>query len=150
LRTVVAVTEIMARPRAVWDVLTDFPRYPDWSTYIQRVEGHAEHGTRIRVVLGPDGQRPYDVRTPVVAAVPGVRLAWAALIPAAPWLPAALFTGAHEFVLAELPDGGTEVTQREYFGGLVSRLSNRAARGADEGFPAFNEALKRRVLELGC
>ena len=148
MRTVVATMEIPAGPQAVWAVLTDFPRYPEWSTYIQRVEGSAEQGARLRVVLGPDGQRPYDVRTPVVAAVPGIRLAWAAVIPAAPWLPSAIFTGAHEFVLAALPDGGTRLTQREYFGGLVSRLSNEAARGADEGFAAFNEALKRRVLEL--
>jgi hypothetical protein len=69
--------------------------------------------------------------------------------PGAPWLPAALFTGTHEFLLAALPGGGgTRLTHRERFGGLLSHLSKQGAIGADEGFAAFNEALKRRVLEL--
>jgi len=148
VRAVEAVTDIPASPEAVWAVLTDFPAYPAWAAYLQRIEGRAAAGTWIRLVEGPPGRRPYTVRTRILEATAGTRLAWPAVIPGAPWLPAAIFTGTHEFLLAELPGGGTRLTQREHFGGLLSHLSKEGAVGADEGFVAFNDALKSRVLEL--
>lgn len=144
MRAIEAVTDIAAGPRVVWAVLTDFPRYPEWASYLQEIDGRAEVGASLRLVQGPPEGRPYIVRVPVVEATPGVRLAWSAVIPGAAWLPAFIFTGTHEFVLSALPDGMTRLTHREYFGGLVSRLSKEGAKGADEGFVAFNNALKRR------
>ncbi len=129
----------------MWDVLTDFARYPEWTTYIRELDGCAEVGHRLRLVLGPPGTKPYVVDVPVLEATPGVRLAWAAVIPHATWLPAAIYTGTHEFVFAELPGGDTRLTHRESFGGLLSRLVAEGPRGGDEGFEAFNQALKRRV-----
>jgi hypothetical protein len=148
MRAVEAVTEIAASTEVVWAVLTDFPRYPEWAAYIQQLDGRAEPGAWLRLAVGPPGRRPYTVRVPVLEATPGFRLAWAAVIPGIPWLPSAIFSGVHEFILDALPEGGTRLTQREYFSGLLSRLSKEGARGADEGFDAFNLALKRRVLEL--
>ncbi|MEU9367063.1 SRPBCC domain-containing protein [Streptomyces avermitilis] len=145
MRTVKAVMDTTTNPRRVWEVLTDFPRYPAWTAYIQELHGRAEVGHRLRVTLGPPGRKPYVVHAPVLEATPGVRLAWAAVIPGAAWLPHAIFTGVHEFVLTRLPDGGTKVTHRESFSGLLARLVKEGARGGDEGFEAFNQALRRRV-----
>lgn len=148
MRTVEAVTEIPASTEAVWAVLTDFPRYPEWAAYIHQIDGHAVPGTRLRLVEWPPGRRPYTVRVLVMEATPGIRLAWAAVIPGMPWLPTVIFSGVHEFILNALPDGGTRLTHREYFGGLLSRLSEEGARGAGIGFEAFNSTLRGRVLEL--
>lgn len=150
MRTVEAVIEIPATAEAVWAVLTDFPRYPEWAAYIQAIDGRAEPGAWLRLVEGPPGQRPYEVRVPVVEATMGIRLAWAPTMPGMSWLPAVVFSGVHEFILDALPVGGTRLTQRERFSGLVSRLSREGAPGADAGFAAFNAALKRRVLELAA
>ena len=148
MRTIEAVTTIAATPQQVWDVLTDFPRYSQWTTYIQRLDGRPEVGNRIKVVLGPPDRKPYVVRTPVLEATPGVRLAWAAVIPGAGWLPHAIYTGAHEFLLTALADDVTRLTHREYFSGLIARLTKEGPRGGDEGFDAFNKALKNRVKSL--
>ena len=148
MRTIEAITDIPADPEAVWAVLTDFPRYPEWATYIQQLDGHAEPGARLRLVEGPPGRHPYTVRVPVVEATPGVRLAWTAVIPGMPWLPAVIFSGVHEFILDALPGFGTRLTQREHFSGLLSRASKEGPHGADVGFDAFNFALKHRVLAL--
>ncbi|WP_203904778.1 SRPBCC domain-containing protein [Virgisporangium aliadipatigenens] len=148
MRTIEAVTAIAATPRKVWDVLTDFPKYPLWTTYIQRLEGRPVVGSRLKVVLGPPGRRPYVVHAPVLEATPGARLAWAAVIPGAGWLPRAIYTGVHEFVLSAVADGGTRLTHREHFGGLLARLVKEGPRGADEGFTAFNQALKARAESL--
>jgi hypothetical protein len=145
MRTVEVVTDIAAAPQDVWAVLADFASYPAWSTYLREITGRAESGTRIRLVEGHAGARPFVVRTPILEATPGVRLAWAAVIPGAAWLPHVIFTGTHEFVLTALADGGTRLTQREYFSGLLSRLTKEGAPGAGEGFAAFNTALKHRV-----
>lgn len=145
MRTIEAVVDVGASPQRVWEVLTDFPRYPTWTTYIQELDGHAEVGNRLRLVLGPPDRKPYVVDVPVLEATPGVRLAWAAVIPGAAWLPHAIYTGVHEFVLADLPGGGTRLTHRETFSGLLARLVKEGPRGGDEGFEAFNQALKRRV-----
>jgi len=148
MRTVEAVTEIPASTEAVWAVLTDFPRYPEWAIFIQQIDGRAEPGTWLLLAEGPPGRRPYRARVPVVAATPGVRLAWAPTLPGMPWLPAVVFSGVHEFILSALPGGGTRLTQREYMSGLLSRLADANSRWTDAGFDAFNAALKRRVLEL--
>ncbi|WP_433182602.1 SRPBCC family protein [Actinoallomurus sp. CA-150999] len=147
MRTIEVATIIAAPPLEVWAVLTDFPRYPAWSAYIQELSGRAEEGARLRLVQGPPGQRPHVVDVPVIEATPGVRLAWRAVIPGAPWLPRAIFTGTHEFVLTALADGGTELTHREYFSGLLARMVKEGAPGGDQGFEAFNTALKHRVEE---
>ncbi|MFI5845899.1 hypothetical protein ACIA8K_39970 [Catenuloplanes sp. NPDC051500] len=112
---------------------------------MQQLTGTARAGTTITVVLGPPGRRPYVVSTPVIEATPATRLAWAAVIPGAAWLPHAIYTGTHEFVLAALPDGGTRLTHREHFSGLLARLVKEGPAGGDEGFEAFNQALRRRA-----
>jgi hypothetical protein len=141
-------TEIAASPRQVWEVLTDFPSYPRWTTYICEIDGRAEAGTRLRLVVVPSGRRPVVVRPLVLEATPGERLAWAATMPGAVWLPEVIYGGVHEFVLTGLPDGGTRLSQREHFSGLLAGLAKKSVRGTDERFAAFNNALKHRVEEL--
>lgn len=145
MRTIEKVIDIAASPHRVWEVLTDFPSYPTWAAYLQELRGRAEVGSQLRLVQGPPGAKPYIVNVPVIEATPGARLAWTAVVPGAAWLPRTIFTGVHEFVLTALPDGGTRFTHRESFGGLLARLVKDGPRGGDEGFEAFNQALKSRA-----
>jgi uncharacterized protein YndB with AHSA1/START domain len=145
MRSIEAVTDIAAPPMRVWEVLTDFRDYPRWTTYIQEVSGRAEVGTKVKVVLGPPDRKPYVVDCPVLEATPGARLAWAAVIPGAAWLPHFIYTGTHEFVLTEPTSGTTRLTHREHFSGLLTSLTKEGPAGGDEGFKAFNQALKRQA-----
>lgn len=143
-----AITDITANPDEVWEVLTDFTHYPAWTSYIQQISGHPEEGFRLRIVMGPPGRRPYNVLAPVLEATPGVRLAWAVVVPGASWLHRAVFHGTHELVLTALPNRSTRLAHREYFGGMLARFAKHGQRDAEEGFEAFNTALKVRVEEL--
>lgn len=125
-------TEINVSPQQVWAVLTDFPRYPEWSTYIQEIDGRADAGTNLRIVMRLPGQRPIVARLPLIEATPGVRLAWAAVIPGAAWLPKAIFGGVHEFILTALPDGGTRFLHREH-------LSDRSSHRVDVDIGALSQ-----------
>jgi hypothetical protein len=138
-------TEIGASPAQVWAVLTDFPRYSEWTRYIQEVEGSAEVGARLRIVVGRPGERAVVAHPPVLEATPEARLAWAAVIPGATWLPAIIFGGVHEFVLTALPDGGTRFLHREHLSGLLAGPAKKKIHGAEQGFAAFNIALKHRA-----
>jgi hypothetical protein len=135
-------TEISASSQQVWEVLTDFSRYPEWTTYIREIDGEPAAGTHVRIVLRLPGQRLRDFRTSLLDATPGTRLAWAA---DAPWLPKAVLGGVHEFVLTALPDDRTRFTHREHLTGVLARQVKKGLRGADEAFEAFNIALKHRV-----
>lgn len=143
-----AITDITASPDEVWAVLTDFTHYSAWTSYIQQISGHPEEGFYLRIMMGPPGRRPYNVFTPVLEATPGVRLAWAVVVPGASWLHRAIFTGTHEFVLTALPNRSTRLAHREYFSGVLSRFAREQQRDAEEGFRSFNTALKLRVEEL--
>ena len=88
-------------------------------------------------MLGPPDRKPYVVECPVLEATPGARLAWAAVIPGAEWLPLFLYSGAHEFVLSELADGTTRLTPHEHFNGLLARMVKEGPAGGDEGLPFY-------------
>ena len=47
--------EIAAPPEALWDVLTDFESWPDWSPHVKSLEidGPVEPGTNFRWKVGP-------------------------------------------------------------------------------------------------
>lgn len=55
--TVTSVTVEIAAPAAfVWDVLVDYPRYPEWNPYTIAVDTTLEIGERIDLTLpNPDG-----------------------------------------------------------------------------------------------
>jgi hypothetical protein len=151
MRTIEVATDIEASPQLVWEVLTDFPRYPEWTkstTWIREIDGRAEAGTNFRILARPPDRQPYDLRPRFLEATPGVRLAWRPELPGATWLPSAIFGGAHEFVLTALPHGATRLLHSEHFSGVLARLTRQGPRGADEGFEAFNTALKHRVESL--
>jgi hypothetical protein len=105
---------------------------------------HSPIGGWVVIEVEDAGLLDHEVR--VLARFPSLRRlpghARRAQIPGAAWLPAVIFTGVHEFVLAALPDGGTRLTHRESFSGLPARLAKEGPHGGDEGFDAFNQALK--------
>lgn len=138
--TVTTTIDIVADPQAVWDVLTDFPAYPEWNPFMDRIEGTAEVGRRLVVHLAGRGGRGTTFRPTVLVATPGEELRWIGKLG-----PGGLFDGVHSFVLTTNPDGTTRLTHGERFTGILVALFKSATANSHAGFEAFNEALKRRV-----
>jgi hypothetical protein len=132
--------DIDASPRAVWQVLTDFPAYPDWNPFIRTIEGQAILGTHLSVMIQPDGQKPMRFRPQVEAAEDAARFSWTGRV-----LMRGLFDGHHEFELH--PHGeGTRLLHREYFSGLlVPLIWKKLEQPTRAGFEAMNRALKARA-----
>lgn len=141
MRELVTTIAIDAPPERVWEVLTDFGRYPTWNPFM-RVAGRATEGARLAVELHPPEGRGASFRPTVTSADYGREFRWVGHL----GVPG-LFDGEHRFVLEPDADGeGTTLTHAETFRGVLSGLLYGMV-GADTeaGFRQMNEALKARA-----
>jgi hypothetical protein len=136
MKTVSATTQIDAPPMAVWAVLTDLSRYPEWNPLFREASGEVAVGRRITLrAVQPANGRLMTVKAKIVAADPGAELSWASALPG-------IMSGEHSFVLTPL-DGGTRLAQAEIYGGLLA--ATVSVPRTETIFQALNEALKQRV-----
>ena len=136
MKTVSATTQIDAPPMAVWAVLTDLSRYPEWNPLFREASGEVAVGSRITLrAVQPANGRLMTVRAKIIAADPGAELRWASSLPA-------LMSGEHSFVLTPL-DGGTRLAQTEIYGGLLA--ATVSVPRTETIFQAMNDALKQRA-----
>lgn len=140
--TVEAVSVIDAEPREVWDVLTDFDRYPEWSSHLL-IAGEARVGARLTVRLG--GAGGMAIHPKVLVATPEVEFQWLGRL----GLPG-IVDGAHHFRLARRADGTTEFRHGEVYSGVVVSALRPLMRDAENpaAYASFNAALKRRVESM--
>ena len=133
--------EIDAPVERVWEVLTDFDRFPDWNPFIRRIHGKAQVGSRLDVFLGASGTRGMRFRPIVTKVVPNRELRWLGRL----GLPR-LFDGEHIFQIEALGPMRSRFVQRERFRGLfVPLLARSLNRDARRGFEEMNRALRERV-----
>ena len=136
MKTVSATTQIDASPMAVWAVLTDLSRYPEWNPLFREASGRVAVGERITLrAVQPTNGRLMTVRAKIVAADPGAELRWASSLPV-------LMSGEHSFVLTPL-DGGTRLAQTEIYAGLLA--ATVSVPRTETIFQAMNDALKQRA-----
>lgn len=139
---VVASTEIAAPAEAVWAVLTDLSRFPEWNPFIRRASGVPRYGQEVRVRVQASARAPQlRFRATVVGCERNHELHWRGHV-LAPWLA----RGDHTFTIEPSDGGHVRFVQREVFGGLLPRLAGRLlTRETQRGFDAMNGALKLRA-----
>jgi len=136
MKTVSVTTQIDAPPMAVWAVLTDLSRYPEWNPLFREASGEVAVGGRITLrAVQPANGRLMTVRAKIVAADPGAELRWTSSVPG-------IMSGEHSFVLTPL-DGGTRLAQTEIYGGLLA--ATVSVPRTETIFQAMNDALKQRA-----
>ena len=131
-------TEILiaAPPEAVWAVLSDLPRYPEWNPYHVRVEGALEPGAELDVSIEKPNGVAVALRPHVLEVSPGRALVWGGG-------PRGIFRGEHRFDLAAEGPDCTRLRHSEVFAGLFVGFAKLD--GIEPGYRAMNEALKARV-----
>ena len=138
--TIDTTIDINAGPDAVWDVLTDFASYKQWTG--MRIEGAPEVGTKLVVHLTGDGGGGMTFKPKVLVATPGKELRWLGKLGLR-----GIAAGEHFFVLTTNEDGTTRLNHGErYSGALIALARGRADSGA--AYEAFSQALKQRVEQL--
>ena len=136
MKTVSATTQIDAAPMAVWAVLTDLSKYPEWNPLFREASGQVAAGERITLrAVQPANGRLMTVRARIVAADPGAELRWTSNLPG-------IMSGEHSFVLTPL-DGGTRLAQTEIYGGLLA--ATISVPRTETIFQALNDPQKQRA-----
>ena len=129
---------INSTPSRVWQVLTDFEKYPDWNPFIPSISGQLKEGSRLKVQIQPPDSNPMTFKPLVKKVKPEEEFRWLGnlLIPG-------LFDGEHIFELKEHGNGQTLFIQRENFKGfLVSFLWKKLEPNTKKGFELMNQKVK--------
>ena len=136
--------EIQATAERVWQLLTDFPSFPQWNPFIRKATGNIQVGERLEVNVQPSGASGMTFRPTVLKAEPNRELRWLGHL-----LISGIFDGEHSFAIEPLGENRVRFTQREVFTGLLVPLF---ARGLDtdtrRGFEEMNRALKARAEQV--
>jgi hypothetical protein len=128
---------IHSSPEAIWAILTDARRWPEWNRTVDRVDGEIALGEKITVhtKISPGRAFPLKVRE----FVPGRRMVWSG------GMPLGLFKGERVFTLSPHSDGCVEFVMREEFTGPLAPLIARSIPDLQPSFDEVAAALKDRA-----
>jgi hypothetical protein len=130
--------EIHASSERVWQILSDFKRFPQWNPFIRWAKGEAKTGARLEVRIQPSGASGMTFKPVVLKAEPNRELRWLGRL-----LVAGLFDGEHIFSIEALGAQHVRFTQREiYTGWLVPLMARGLDTDTRRGFEEMNQALK--------
>ena len=128
--------EIAAPGKRVWQILTDFPAFPEWNPFILGIEGEARAGSRLVVRF-----RGVTFRPRVLRAEASRELRWLGHL-----FFRGLLDGEHFFIIEEIAESRVRLVHGERFNGLlVPLLSRRLHRDTAGDFENMNRALKARA-----
>lgn len=131
---------IDAPPEAVWAVLVDTDRWPEWDPYCEKIEGAVALGGTVKAFTTLAPGRAFPVKVATLDAPR--RMVWQG------GMPLGLFKGVRSYALA--PEGeGTAFHMREEFSGLLLPLFKGSLPDMTEPFQKFAEGLKGRVEGQG-
>lgn len=130
--------DMNATPEVVWQILTDFERYPAWNPFITSISGELSLDARLQVEISPPDSRAMKFRPRIVVLEPGRQLGWLGRVG-----PPGLFDGLHTFTIEPLGQQACHVHHCERFTGmLVPLLKRQLDTHTHAGFIAMNEALR--------
>lgn len=137
-RTTFAVN---ASAEKVWEILTDFDRWPEWNPSIPSIDGEPRLGSTVAMTLAMPGRPSAKVKAELTDLVPERRLVWDGKLGAK-----VLFAGHREFVIEPQPDQTVLFTHVEDVSGalfpLFRAVMGEAIQRHHEG---LNVALKERA-----
>jgi hypothetical protein len=140
MREVSREIEIDAAPERVWEVTTDFARYPEWNPFIRKIAGELREGARLEVRIEPPGARAMTFKPTVRAVQANQELRWLGRL-----LLPGIFDGEHSLRIEPIENGHSRFVQSERFSGVLVGLVGGTLQKTEIGFERMNSALKARV-----
>ena len=143
MQTLDASTEIDAPAERVWQVVSDFARYPEWNPFIVRAEGEQRPGARLEVTIVAPGVRAVTFKPTVLDLRPGRLIRWNGRL----ILPG-LFDGRHALSADPLGDGRARFTTHEEVTGILLPFLGKVMKASQEGFERMAAAVKARAESM--
>jgi len=125
--------EIDADADAVWALLTDAERYPEWNSTVTELEGKIAPGETIALRSTVNPKRTFKLK--VSTFEPSSRLVWED--------GGRAFKGVRTFTIEERADGTTTVTMAEVMTGTMMGMIEGKLPDFRPSFDAFAADLKR-------
>jgi len=129
-----ATTNIKASPERIWALITDAPRYTDWNTTVDKVEGKIAPGETIKVLVKVNPERAFPVK--VTEFKPNERMVWSG------GMPLGLFKGERTYTLAPVGNGETRFHMREEYSGPMLGMIWKSIPDLGPAFQEFAVSLK--------
>jgi hypothetical protein len=133
-------TEILINttPEKVWNILTDFDKYPNWNPFIKSITGNVAVGNKIAARIEPPEANGMTFIPKILAFETNKELRWIGHL-----LFPGLFDGEHKFELIDNKNGTTTFRQSEKFGGILVPLFKKMLdENTTNGFNLMNRKLK--------
>lgn len=140
MRSLHAVIEIDAPAERVWQVVSDFARYPEWNPFIVRAAGVPRVGQRLDVTIVAPGLKPASFRPRVLDLEAGRLIRWKGEFK----LPG-LFDGRHALIVDPLDDGRSRFTTHEDVSGILLPFLGKVMAASQQGFELMARAVKERA-----
>ena len=132
--------ELQSTPARVWEVLTDFEKYPEWNPLLCRAEGKLIVGEKINLTA-KSASNDMNFLCTVLTVKPHRQFSWKFHV----GLPF-LFRGEHIFEIEPIDEHRVRFIDREVFHGLLVPLQTKNLEtNAKPAMVAMGEALKQRV-----
>ncbi len=132
-KTIKTQISIDATPEKVWQILTDFDKYPDWNPFILSLTGVMETGQKINIKLADMSFNPT-----ILKFEKNKEMRWIGKL-----LFKGLFDGEHSFIIEDNKDGTVTFKHEEIFNGLlVGPFSKKLDTQTKQGFEMMNQKLK--------
>jgi hypothetical protein len=139
-KEIVTEIEINAPPTRVWEILTDFEKYPTWNPFIKKISGEAVRNKKLEVHM-PDPRGGTMIFTPTVLVAEKDR--------ELRWLGGSegdVFNGEHRFLIEPIENNKMHFIQTEKFtGSMVESLEQWLDTAVKQNFEDMNIALKQRA-----
>jgi hypothetical protein len=140
MRTIETQIDIAASASRVWQILTDFPAYPEWNPFIIKIEGRPEVGARLRVRVSPPGRTAITSKPTVLEVAREWELRWRGRR-----IAPGFFGGEHSFRI-RTRGRFCRFLQSERFTGIMVRvIPDNLFDAIQRGFEEMNAALKLRA-----
>ncbi|MGB0383405.1 MAG: SRPBCC family protein [Ardenticatenaceae bacterium] len=133
--------EINASAERVWQLLTDFSRFPEWNPFMPRAKGQIAPNEKLEVYLTPPNNFGMTIKPTVTKVEPNRELRWLGHL-----ITPGIFDGEHIFTIERLSSDHVRLIHREEFkGGLVPLMLALVGNNTKRGFEAMNQALKTQA-----
>jgi len=140
MKSLHAVIDIDAPAERVWQVVSDFARYPDWNPFIVRAAGEPRVGQRLAVTIAAPGMKPVSFRPRVLDVEPGRLIRWKGEFK----LPG-LFDGRHALIVEPLVGERSRFTTHEDVTGIMLPFAGKVMAASQQGFELMARAVKERA-----
>lgn len=133
-------TEILinAKPKKVWEILTDFEKHSEWNPFIQSIEGEKSPGNRLRVFIKPPDNNGMTLKPLILKFEPEKEFRWKGKLGVG-----GIFDGEHYFILEKFPDNQTKFIHGEKFSGILVPFVGKILEKTKDGFKLMNESIKK-------